>query len=263
MRIRTIKPGFWSNEILAQVSPLGRLLYIGLWQLADREGRLEDRPTRIQHEVLGYEKNCNIEALLGELLKGGFIWRCQVEGVAMIYIPSFLSHQRPNAHEPKSLLASHDVAHACTCMHELGNHAMFPSLPPSPDLSSPDLKRGEHERGDAKIPVNGTPNGLKKITPEELLEGWNLICAESGLPRVEELSGSRRTRVMDRLREHPYEGWWETALNNIANSLFCRGLRPPRTPGGKPFKADFDWLIGNDVNALKAFEGKYNEAKGR
>ena len=37
---RTIKPGFFTNDLLAEVHPLGRLLFIGLWTIADREGRL-------------------------------------------------------------------------------------------------------------------------------------------------------------------------------------------------------------------------------
>jgi len=44
MRSRNIKPGFFMNELLPEIELLGRLLFIGLWLLADREGRLEDRP---------------------------------------------------------------------------------------------------------------------------------------------------------------------------------------------------------------------------
>ena len=46
-RARNIKPGFFANENLAECDPLARLLFAGLWCLADREGRLEDRPKRI------------------------------------------------------------------------------------------------------------------------------------------------------------------------------------------------------------------------
>ena len=46
-RARILKPGFFANELLAEIHPYGRLLFAGLWTLADREGRLEDRPKRI------------------------------------------------------------------------------------------------------------------------------------------------------------------------------------------------------------------------
>lgn len=54
-RSRNIKPAFFFNEQLAEVAPLGRLLFIGLWTIADREGRLEDRPRKIKAEVLAYD----------------------------------------------------------------------------------------------------------------------------------------------------------------------------------------------------------------
>ena len=43
-RARNIKPSFFMNENLAECDPLARILFVGLWTLADRDGRLEDRP---------------------------------------------------------------------------------------------------------------------------------------------------------------------------------------------------------------------------
>ena len=39
-RARILKPGFFANELLADINPYGRLLFAGLWTLADREGTL-------------------------------------------------------------------------------------------------------------------------------------------------------------------------------------------------------------------------------
>jgi hypothetical protein len=47
-RARNIKPAFFKNEQLVELGMSTRLLFIGLWCLADREGRLEDRPKRIK-----------------------------------------------------------------------------------------------------------------------------------------------------------------------------------------------------------------------
>ena len=58
-RSRNIKPGFFLNDDLAECEPLARLLFAGLWCIADREGRLEDRPKRIKIEVLPYD-NCDV-----------------------------------------------------------------------------------------------------------------------------------------------------------------------------------------------------------
>ena len=43
-RARNIKPGFFRNADLVEMPIEARLLFIGLWTLADRSGRLEDRP---------------------------------------------------------------------------------------------------------------------------------------------------------------------------------------------------------------------------
>ncbi|MBP2635019.1 MAG: hypothetical protein H6Q72_926 [Firmicutes bacterium] len=100
-RARNIKPGFFSNENLVEIEPLGRLLFAGLWTLADREGRLEDRPKKIKMELLPCD-DCNIEALLQELADKGFILRYKVNGVAYIQIINFSKHQNPHKNEKPS-----------------------------------------------------------------------------------------------------------------------------------------------------------------
>ena len=37
-RIRTIKPEFWTSEQVMEVSPMARLLFIGLWNFCDDRG---------------------------------------------------------------------------------------------------------------------------------------------------------------------------------------------------------------------------------
>ncbi len=105
MRIRTIKPEFFKDEDLAELSPLARLLFQGLWCMADREGRLEDRPRRIKAEILPYDE-CDIEALLGSLTVAGFISRYLKGSTKCIQIKSFLRHQIPNRDEAQSELPS-------------------------------------------------------------------------------------------------------------------------------------------------------------
>ncbi len=93
MRIRTIKPDFFKNDELANLPAITRLLYIGLWCMADGHGKLADRPKKIRAEVLPYEK-CNVESLLDELCLCGFIVRYTRDGKSIILIKEFLKHQR-------------------------------------------------------------------------------------------------------------------------------------------------------------------------
>lgn len=98
-RIRTIKPEFFLHERLAELSALHRLLFIGLWTLADRDGRLEDRPKRIKAAILPYD-NRNVDIMLGELHEHGFITRYDgPDGGEYIEIPAFAKHQRVSGRE--------------------------------------------------------------------------------------------------------------------------------------------------------------------
>ncbi len=102
-RSRNIKPGFFSNEYLAELDPLSRILFTGLWCLADREGRLEDRPKKIKAEILPYD-DCNVDALLDSLMNAGeqFIIRYEVDGMKYIQISNFKKHQNPHKNEVPS-----------------------------------------------------------------------------------------------------------------------------------------------------------------
>ena len=102
-RARNIKPGFFANDLLAEVSPLGRLLWIGLWTQADREGRLEDRPKRIKAQVLPYDE-CDVGALLDELQDNGFLERYSVDGNQYLQVVNWAKHQDPHYKEVKSTI---------------------------------------------------------------------------------------------------------------------------------------------------------------
>lgn len=100
-RARNIKPGFFANENLAECEPLARLLFAGLWCLADREGRLEDRPKRIRAELLPYD-SCDADELLNQLSKQGFITRYEVDSQKLIQVNGFTKHQMPHHKEVAS-----------------------------------------------------------------------------------------------------------------------------------------------------------------
>jgi hypothetical protein len=102
-RARSLKPGFFKNEVLASLNPLARILFEGLWILADREGRLEDRPKRIKAEILPYDK-CDADRLLGDLADAGFILRYEAAGEGFISIPTFVKHQNPHVREVPSAI---------------------------------------------------------------------------------------------------------------------------------------------------------------
>ena len=92
-RTRNLKPSFFSNDLLAECDPMARLLFAGLWTLADREGRLEYRPRRIKGALFPYD-NCDIEQLVDQLASRGFVQVYRVGTVEVLSIPKFGDHQR-------------------------------------------------------------------------------------------------------------------------------------------------------------------------
>lgn len=107
MRARNLKPGFFKNEDLVELPALARILFIGLWCMADREGRLEDRPRRVKIEVLPYD-DCDVNELLGQLEERNFIIRYQAGGKSCIQVVNFLKHQQPHYKEAASELPAVD-----------------------------------------------------------------------------------------------------------------------------------------------------------
>jgi hypothetical protein len=105
-RSRNIKPGFFTNDRLAELPPLARILFPGLWCIADKEGRLEDRPRRIAAQILPYDQDADVEELLGLLAAGSdsFIVRYQVDGERFIQIRNWDRHQRPHWQETASVI---------------------------------------------------------------------------------------------------------------------------------------------------------------
>lgn len=133
MRARNIKPGFFKNEVLGTADPLLSILFAGLWCLADRDGKLEDRPLRIKAEILPYREDTDIHRYLTELSRLGFIQRYEVDGKGYIFIPEFTTHQRPHHTEKKSTFP--DIPDRCDLtVNEPLRHGGNP-----PDLLIPDL----------------------------------------------------------------------------------------------------------------------------
>lgn len=97
-RARNIKPSFFQNDGLGEQDPLARLAFIGMWTIADFKGRIEYRPKMMKVQILPYDK-CDIELIVNNLEKAGFIRFYSVNGKRYIKIVSFERHQNPHKNE--------------------------------------------------------------------------------------------------------------------------------------------------------------------
>lgn len=218
MRIRTIKPSFWTNDEIAELEPLTRLLFIGLWALADVRGRLEDRPKRIKAAVLPYDDH-DIDAALDTLEKAGFLIRYDTGDVSVIQVLNFEKHQRisgkeaetesdfpafdPSIHDVKpgkqrgssgeAPGISQDSAGFSQNVENPNKTAVLPGKHPGSNGEAPGSPEGKGREGNGKegkgkegkgkdTGAGGAP-GSRFVPPTR--EELNLEAAKLGLPPIE------------------------------------------------------------------------------
>ncbi len=156
MRARNIKPGLCTNEILGAADPLIQLLFACLPMVADRDGKIEDRPLRIKAAIFPY-RDVKIEPLLNWLEKNGFIERYEVSGIKVIYISGFRKHQSP---------------HHTERMSELPNKPL--NINGSSEITVDAALQDGGNPPDSLIPDSLIPDSAVNIFPDWLpLEDWH------------------------------------------------------------------------------------------
>ena len=173
-RARTIKPAFFDSEQVASCSVLARLTFTGLWCLADRDGKLQDRPRRIRAELYPYEADLDLDAALDDLSRAGLIVRYEVAGERFMQIPGFKKHQHPHPKESPSVIP--DPCNYTASREKVLSSRAGSSVSPLQDLPSP-LSGGKPAAAEPASPVVAvlpcTGNGAHDyaVTQAEL-DGW-------------------------------------------------------------------------------------------
>lgn len=145
-RMRRLKPSLFSNEQLGTADPLLTILFEALWCMADREGRLVDRPLKIKAFAFPYRMidRDQMDAMLGWLAAEDFVERYEVDGQGYIQIVSFGEHQDVHPHEARSfippnpvnidVIKCNDIGDQCQQMYPLTSLSSFTSFPSFPSL---------------------------------------------------------------------------------------------------------------------------------
>ena len=94
-RIRTIKPEFWSDEDIAKLAFEHRLLFIGLWNHADDQGLIENRPTQLRIRIFPLD-DVDVEAGINHLIKLGMLDVYECDGKEILHIRHWERHQTIN-----------------------------------------------------------------------------------------------------------------------------------------------------------------------
>ncbi|GMV19066.1 MAG: hypothetical protein AMXMBFR56_72900 [Polyangiaceae bacterium] len=228
MRRREISPEFWTDEKVVGISDGAKLLFIGLWNLADREGRLEDRPLTIGLKVRPWDAQ-SAAGLLNEIAEAGLVVRYSAAGGrALMCIPQFKRHQHPHPREVQSGLP--------------GPEQGAPEAPPRTDQST--AKEMASPAGSSgSSGSSGSRRSAPAVQPSLALEGQELEpkARRRRLKIVDADDAASQREVSDVLCAtfHEVIGSeyvWQGAKDGVALAELLKSVTPP--------EVDARWRVG-------------------
>jgi translation initiation factor IF-1 len=90
-KIRGVKPDYWTDDDVVEVSIPARLLFIGMWNFACDNGHLQDKTRQLKMRILPGD-DVNVAELLREIEAAELISRAD----GWITIPNLTKHQKPH-----------------------------------------------------------------------------------------------------------------------------------------------------------------------
>ncbi len=87
----------------------------------------------------------------------------------------------------------------------------------------------------------------KIFEPKNLFELYKDIC--KSFPQPSKFTVERSKKAATRLKTYPTKDYWQVVFKTAENSNFLKS--------DKAIWFNFDWLIKNDNNSLKVYEGNY------
>ena len=138
-RIRTIKPEFWTDGDVMDLSPYARLLFIGSWNFAMCDfGHLQDDPRRLKMQVLPADDVDGAE-LVDEIVTKGRMVRIEADGRTFLLIKRFTDHQKTEKRwTPRCPVCASEP------------RPTSPNLSETPPTSAPERK-GEERKGKGSV----------------------------------------------------------------------------------------------------------------
>lgn len=93
-RIRSIHPGIWTDEAFVTLSPMARLLFMGIWNECDDGGSFEWSPLKLKMRILPAD-NVDAAELMTELLSAAAVMQYEIDGKRFGAVRNFCQYQRP------------------------------------------------------------------------------------------------------------------------------------------------------------------------
>ena len=221
-RARNIKPSFFSNDLLAEIDPIGRLLFIGLWTIADFKGDIEWREKRIKAQLIPYD-NCDVTNIAINLDNSGFIRFYSDSDSTYVNITNFSKHQNPHKNEREK---GSDIPEYSELMRQAID---LKGLTINPDKSRLNQDENGTTPADSLIPypdslilnpLSLTPQSSKPdfaIEIREVFQYWADVMCKSNRTS---LTSSRKAKIASRLKDGYPVHEIKQAIDNVAKDQF-------------------------------------------
>lgn len=246
-RIRSIHPGFFTDERLVETSIAARMLFLGLGVEADDSGIFEWKPLTLKMRIFPAD-NLDVPSLLSELVAADAIQKYELNGRQYGAIRNFRKYQRPK--KPNSVHPMTPEIGTYVALTEASSELdddEAPLVPPKGEIA-PQMEDG----GDKMEDEGGRKKDSRASPPiDGFIEDWNHLAAKLKIPKVQRLTDARKSKFLLRLADIGGPTGWQVLLEKIENSRFLSG----KSSG---FCVTFDWVL-NPTNLTKIMEGNYDE----
>ena len=232
-RKRMIDPSIWINEDFGTLTNLAKLVFIGLFSMADDEGRGKASPAYIKAVLFPYNDDlrvADIEKALSEISSKMSVIFYSCDENKYYTLTSWNKWQKIDKPSDSSIPAYEEDNKDFRLLFD--EHSTKPRRAISPNIKEDNIKEKEYKR-----------NKIKDI--------YNKNCPN--LPQVQKLTEKREKAIDKFLKEFSEEQFIQ--ICQIANNTdFLIGKND------EGWKADFDFLMRTD-KATNILEGKYGGTK--
>lgn len=234
-RKRMIDPSIWQSEDFGKLSTLAKIVFIGLFSLADDEGRGRCNPVYLKSTLFPYEENirsADIDKTLSEISSNMSVVLYSCDGSSYYSLLSWDTFQKiDKPSQSKIPEYNENTMELLFDEHSTNNRRTI-----APNKNK---KRIEDNKN------------IKEENRNKVVEIYNTYCVN--LPQVQKLTEKRNKSIDNFLKDFSIEQFEE--ICKIANvSEFLVGNND------RNWKADFDFLMRTD-KATAILEGKYNQKK--
>lgn len=211
-RARLLKPDFFDDEKVTLLPFGARILFEAYWCMADREGRIEDRPSRVASFAFPPMGNQKLQAAARRdvitwrnlLVDAGMLLRYEVDDLPYLLVTNFKEHQKPHQNETKSVLPA-----PLATLVTIGNQRspmVIPNITSHAIGDGSDSSSGNGSNSDSGV-------GVAREEPDEV----GLLCKSFG--RFGALTATTADAIGESVTDYGLD-WVQRAVKKAAASAY-------------------------------------------